>query len=72
MKRPHGRAIDTARVGVGTGVRRIRGGGACSHARCENGVARRRMHEGREKISRMTNEMTTTEMRTIIIAQMYK
>jgi hypothetical protein len=33
VKRPHGRAIVTARVGVGVGVRRIRGG-ACSYALC--------------------------------------
>jgi hypothetical protein len=32
VKRPRGRAIATARVGVGAGVGRIQGGGACSHA----------------------------------------
>jgi hypothetical protein len=31
VKRPRGRAIASARVGVGTGVRRIWGGDACSH-----------------------------------------
>ena len=34
VKRPRGRAIATARVGVGAGVGRIRGGGACSYALC--------------------------------------
>jgi hypothetical protein len=34
IKHPRGRAIATARVGVGAGVGRIRGGGACSHALC--------------------------------------
>jgi hypothetical protein len=34
VKRPRGRAIATARVGVGTSVGRIRGGGACSYALC--------------------------------------
>jgi hypothetical protein len=32
VKRPRGRAIATAQVGVGTGVRRIQEGGTCSHA----------------------------------------
>jgi hypothetical protein len=34
VKRSHGRAIATVRVGVGTDVGRIRGGGACSYALC--------------------------------------
>src|SRR5690242_3783059 len=34
VKHPRGRTIATARVGVGTGVGRIRGGGTCSHALC--------------------------------------
>jgi hypothetical protein len=34
MKRPRGRAIATTQVGVGAGVRRIRGGSAYSHALC--------------------------------------
>jgi hypothetical protein len=38
MKRPHGHAIATVLVSVGAGVRRIRGGGACSHAREWGGV----------------------------------
>jgi hypothetical protein len=38
----------------------------------ENGVARRPRHEGREKRSRMENEMVTTEAKTIIIVQRYK
>jgi hypothetical protein len=33
----------------------------------DNGVAQRWRHEGREKRSRMVNEMVTTEVRTIII-----
>jgi hypothetical protein len=32
VKRPRGRAIATARVGVRAGVGRIQGGGACSYA----------------------------------------
>jgi hypothetical protein len=32
VKRSRGRAIATARVGVGAGVGRIQGGGACSYA----------------------------------------
>jgi hypothetical protein len=35
VKRPRGRAIATARVGVDADVGRIRGGGACSHALCQ-------------------------------------
>jgi hypothetical protein len=34
VKRPRGRAIATARVGVGAGVGRIRGGGVCYYALC--------------------------------------
>jgi hypothetical protein len=34
VKRPHGRAIATARVGVGGCFGRIRGGDACSYALC--------------------------------------
>jgi hypothetical protein len=34
VKRPHGRAIATVRVGVGAGVGRIRRGGTCSYALC--------------------------------------
>jgi hypothetical protein len=34
VKRPHGRAIATARVDVGAVVGRIRGGGTCSYALC--------------------------------------
>jgi hypothetical protein len=34
VKRPRGRAIATARVGVGAGVGRIRGGDACSYVLC--------------------------------------
>jgi hypothetical protein len=32
VKRPRGRTIATARIGVGADVGRIRGGGACSYA----------------------------------------
>jgi hypothetical protein len=42
VKRPHGRAIATARVGVGAGVGRIRGGGACSYALCRERVGAER------------------------------
>jgi hypothetical protein len=34
VKRPRGRAITTARVGVGAGVRQIWGGGVYSYALC--------------------------------------
>jgi hypothetical protein len=35
VKRPRGRAIATTRVGVGASVERIRGGGACFYALCQ-------------------------------------
>jgi hypothetical protein len=35
-------------------------------------VARRRRHEGKEKISRIVNEVAATEARTIIIVRMYR
>jgi hypothetical protein len=38
----------------------------------ENEVARRRSHEGREKRSRMTNEVAVTETRTVIIVRRYR
>jgi hypothetical protein len=38
----------------------------------ENGVARRRRHEWREKRSRMSNEVVATEVRTIIIMRRYR
>jgi hypothetical protein len=38
----------------------------------ENGVARRWRHEEREKRSRMTHEVATTETRTTIIALRYR
>jgi hypothetical protein len=38
----------------------------------ENRVARRWRHEGREKRSRMTNEVVATETRTIIIVRRYR
>jgi hypothetical protein len=34
VKHPRGRAIATARVGVGAGVGRIQGGGTCPYALC--------------------------------------
>jgi hypothetical protein len=37
-----------------------------------NEVARRRRHEGREKRSRMANEVAATEARTIIIVRRYR
>jgi hypothetical protein len=73
VKRPRGRGIATARIGVGAGVGRIWGGGAYSPTpSAENGVARRRRHEVREKRSRMTNEVAATEARTIIIVRRYR
>jgi hypothetical protein len=38
----------------------------------ENGVARRWRHEGREKRSRMANEVVANEARTIIIVRRYR
>ena len=38
----------------------------------ENGVARRRRHEGREKRNRKANEVATTEARIIIIVYRYR
>jgi hypothetical protein len=38
----------------------------------ENGVARRQRPEGREKRSRMANEVAATEARTIIIMRRYR
>jgi hypothetical protein len=38
----------------------------------ENGVARRWRHEGREKRSRMANEVVATEAMTIIIVWRYR
>jgi hypothetical protein len=38
----------------------------------ENGVARRWRHEGREKISRMTNDVGATKAMTIIIVRRYR
>jgi hypothetical protein len=38
----------------------------------ENGVARRWRHEGREKRSRMVNEVVATEARVIIIVERYR
>jgi hypothetical protein len=72
VKHPRGRAIATAWVGVGAGVGQIRGGGACSHALCRECVARRRRREGRDKRSKMTNEVAATEARTSIIVRRYR
>jgi hypothetical protein len=38
----------------------------------ENGVARRWRHEGREKRSRMANEVVANEVRIIIIMRRYR
>jgi hypothetical protein len=38
----------------------------------ENGVQQRRRHEGREKRSRMANEVAPNEARTIIIVRGYR
>jgi hypothetical protein len=49
VKRPRGRVIVTARVGVGAGVRQIRGEAPAPTPSAENAVARRWRHEGGEK-----------------------
>jgi hypothetical protein len=38
----------------------------------ENGVVRRRSHEGIEKRTRMANEVAVSEARTIIIVRKYR
>jgi phage terminase Nu1 subunit (DNA packaging protein) len=65
-KCPRGRAIATTRV------RRIREEAHAPTLSAKDGVARRWRHEGREKRSRMTNEVVTTEARTIIIVWRYR
>jgi hypothetical protein len=72
MKHPRGRAIANARVSVEDGVGRIQGGGDCSHALCREWVAWRQRHEGREKRSRMANEVAVTEVMTVIIVRRYR
>jgi hypothetical protein len=72
VKHPHGRAIATSRVGVGTGVGQIRGGDACSYVlywECDGAEVEA---WGGEKISRMANEVVATEARTIIIVRRYR
>jgi hypothetical protein len=49
VKHPRGRAIAITRVGVGAGVRRIRGEAPAPTPSAENGVARRWRHEGERK-----------------------
>jgi hypothetical protein len=63
VNRHRGRAIANARVGVEVCVGRIRGGDICSHALCREWVARRQIHEGRNKRSMMANEVAVTEAR---------
>jgi hypothetical protein len=72
VKRPRGRAITTAQVGVGTGVGRIWGGGAYSHTLSREWDGAEVGNEGREKRSRMANEVAATETRTIIIVWRYR
>jgi hypothetical protein len=73
VKCPRGRAITTARVGVGARVGRIRGGDACFYALCrEWGGAKVDAWGEREKRSRMANEMVAIETRTIIIVWRYR
>jgi hypothetical protein len=72
LKRPRGHAIATARVGVGL-VSDEYGEEASAPTPCaENGVVRRWRHEGREKRSKMVNEVVATKMRTIIIVRRYR
>jgi hypothetical protein len=72
VKCPRGRAIATTRVDVGAGVGRIREEAHAPTPSTENGVAWRWRHEGREKRSRMANEMVATEAMTIIIVWRYR
>jgi hypothetical protein len=67
VKHPRGRAIVTARVGVGMVSDEYREEAHAPMPSAENGVARRWRHEGREKRSRMENEVVATEAGTIII-----
>jgi hypothetical protein len=48
------------------------GGGACSYALCREWGGGRWRHEGREKRSRMANEVVVTEIRTIIIVGRFR
>jgi hypothetical protein len=68
VKRPHGRAIANARVGVG----RIRGVDVCSYALCREWGGAEVEAWGEKKRSRMTNEVVATEARTIIIVRRYR
>jgi hypothetical protein len=72
VKRSRGRAIATRWVGVGAGVGRIRGGGACSYTLCREWGGANVEDEGREKRSRMVNEVVAIEARTIIIVRRYR
>jgi hypothetical protein len=72
VKRLRGRAIATTRVAVGGWCRTNTEEAPAPIPSAENGVTRRWRHEGREKISRMTNELVATEAMTIIIVQRYR
>jgi hypothetical protein len=61
VKHPRGRGIATARVGVGLVSGEYGEEAPAPMPSAENGVARRWRHEGREKRSRMANEVVATE-----------
>jgi hypothetical protein len=72
VKRPRGRAIATCES-VSRLVSDEYGEEApAPTSSVENGVARRWRHEGREKRSKMANEVVATEARTIIIVWRYR
>jgi hypothetical protein len=72
MKHLRGRAIATARSVSGLVSDEYGEQAPALTPSAENGVAQRRRHEGREKRSRMTNEVATTEAMTIIIVRRYR
>jgi hypothetical protein len=72
VKRPRGRGIATARVGVGLVSDEYGEEAPAPMPSAENGVARRWRNKGREKRSRMANEVVATEARTIIIVRRYR
>jgi hypothetical protein len=72
VKRPRGRAIATARVGVGLVSDEYREEMHAPTPSTENGVVRRWRHERREKRIRMSNEEVATQAGTIIIVWRYR
>jgi hypothetical protein len=66
------RTIATVRVGVGLVSDEYGEETPAPTTFAENGMARRRRYEGREKRSRIANKAASTEARTIIIMRVYR